>query len=85
MIIVRFIDFLRRHLKAVVIFSLCLLVLLAVGDWLLVGKERVHTAAERWFGFWSAFGFFSCTALIFVSKWFGQLGIVKPEDYYGDD
>jgi hypothetical protein len=85
MIIVRLIDFLRRHLKAVVIFSLGLLVLLVVGDWLLVGKEPAHTAVEHWFGFWSAFGFLSCVAIIFVSKWFGHLGIMKPEDYYGDD
>jgi vacuolar-type H+-ATPase subunit I/STV1 len=85
MIIVRLIDFLRRRLKPVILLSLGLLALLVAGDWLLVGKEHAHTAAEHWFGFWSAFGFFSCVAIIFVSKWFGHLGIMKPEDYYGDD
>jgi hypothetical protein len=85
MIIVRFIDFLRKHLKVTLLVSLGLLALLVVGDWLLVGKESAHTRAEHWIGFWSAFGFLSCMAIIFVSKWFGHLGIMKPEDYYGDD
>jgi hypothetical protein len=85
MIIVRLIDFLRKHLKVVVLLSLGLLALLVVVDWLLVGKELAHTAAEHWFGFWSAFGFLSCVSIIFVSKWFGNLGIMKPEDYYGND
>jgi hypothetical protein len=85
MIIVRVIDFLRKRLKAVILLSLGLLAILVVGDWLLVGKEHAHTPVERWFGFWSVFGFVSCVAIIFVSKWFGHLGIMKPEDYYGDE
>jgi hypothetical protein len=85
MIIVRVIDLLRKRLKAVILTSSGLLALLVVGDWLLVGKEHAHTPVEHWFGFWSAFGFFACVAIIFVSKWFGHLGIMKSEDYYGDD
>jgi hypothetical protein len=85
MIIIRLVDFLRRHLKALVWLCWGLLALLTVGDWLLVGKEHTHTAAERWFGFWSVFGFVSCIAIIFISKWYGHLGIMKREDYYGDD
>lgn len=85
MIIVRLIEFLRSRRKWVIRLGLGLLALLVVGDWLLVGSEHAHTAAERRFGFWSLFGFVSCVAIIFISKWYGHLGIVKREDYYGDD
>ncbi len=85
MIIVRLIDLLRSRLKWVVRLSLGLLALLVLGDWLLVGREHAHTAAEHWFGFWSLFGFLSCVAIIFVSKWYGHLGIMRREDYYGDE
>jgi short subunit fatty acids transporter len=85
MIIIRLIDFLRSHLKSLVIFCICVLVLLVVGDWLLVDKKSTHTVLEHFFGFWSLFGFLSCVVIIIVSKWFGHLGIMKPEDYYGND
>ncbi len=35
--------------------------------------------------FWSVFGFVSCVAIIFISKWYGHLGIMTREDYYDDD
>jgi len=82
MIIIRLIDFLRNHLRSLVIFCVSALVLLVVGDWLLVDKAAAHTAPEQLFGFWALFGFLSCIAIIFLSKWFGHLGIMKPEDYY---
>ena len=85
MIVVRIVDFLQRHLKTVTRLCCGLLALLVVGDWFLVDKEHAHTTVERWFGFWSVFGFVSCIAIIFVSKWYGHLGIMKREDYYGDD
>jgi hypothetical protein len=85
MIIVRLIEFLRRHLKAVVRFCWLLLALLVLSDWFLVGTEQAHTTMERLFGFWSLFGFVSCVVIIFFSKWYGHLGIMKREDYYGDD
>lgn len=85
MIIVRLVDFLQRHLKTVTRLCCGLLALLIVGDWFLVGKEHAHTTVEHWFGFWSVFGFVSCIAIIFISKWYGHLGIMKREDYYGDD
>jgi hypothetical protein len=85
MIIVRLIDFLRSRLKTLIICCSCVLVLLTVGDWLLVDKRVAHTTAEHFFGFWSLFGFVSCVVIIFVSKWLGHMGIMKPEDYYGDD
>lgn len=85
MIIVRLIEFLRNRLRMVIGACLGLLALLVAGDWLLVGKEHAHTVAERWPGFWSLFGFAACVAIIFVSKWYGHLGIMKREDYYGDE
>jgi hypothetical protein len=49
-----------------------------------VDKEHAHTAPEHWPGFWSVFGFLACTAIIFVSKWFGHAGIMQREDYYDE-
>jgi len=82
--IIALIDFLRNHLKAVIIVCCVMLALLVVGDWLFVDKEHAHTKAEHIPGFWSAFGFIACLLIIFVSKWFGHLGIMKREDYYGE-
>ena len=85
MIIVALIEFFRKHLKTVIWVCGVLLALLVIGDWLFVDKEHAHTKAEHIFGFWSAFGFIACLLIIFVSKWYGHLGIMKEEDYYGDD
>jgi hypothetical protein len=86
MILVQLIEFLRRHLKRVVWSCYGLLALLVAIDALpfLVDKEHAHTAAERWPGFWSLFGFLACTAIIFLSKWYGHAGIMKREDYYDE-
>ena len=78
MIIVRLIEFLRSHIRILMVLCASVLLLLVLGDWLLVNKEHAHTATEHWFGFWAVFGFLSCVAIIFLSKWFGHLGIMKP-------
>ncbi len=80
--IVRMIDYLRDRLKRVIFFSLIVLLLLVVGDFLFISKEHAHTAAEHFPGFWSAFGFVACVLIIIVSKWYGHLGIMTREDYY---
>ncbi len=84
MIIVALIEFLQKHLKAVLWLCAVILALLVVGDFFLVDKEHAHTAPEHWFGFWSAFGFIACLLIIFVSKWFGHRGIMTREDYYDE-
>jgi hypothetical protein len=83
--IVALIDFLRDHLKVVIWVSCVVLALLVVGDCLFVDKEHAHTKAEHYPGFWAVFGFVACVLIIFVSKWFGHRGIMKREDYYGDE
>ncbi len=83
--IIALIDFLRAHLKAVIVIGCVGLALLVVGDALFVDKEHTHTKAEHYIGFWAAFGFVACVLIIFVSKWFGHRGIMKREDYYGDE
>ena len=85
MIIIKVIEFLRRHLKLVIRLSLAALVLLVLWDLLCVDKEHAHTRPEHWFAFWSVFGFVACVLIIFVSKWYGHRGIMRSEDYYGDE
>jgi drug/metabolite transporter (DMT)-like permease len=84
MMIVALIEFLQKHLKAVLWLCAAILALLVIGDYFLVDKEHAHTAPEHWFGFWSAFGFIACLLIIFVSKWFGHRGIMTREDYYDE-
>lgn len=86
MILVRFIEFLRTRLKAVVRVCYGVLALLVVIDALpfLVDKEHAHTRAEHLPGFWSLFGFIACTLIIFLSKWYGHTGIMTREDYYDE-
>ena len=86
MILIRLIEFLRRRLKTVVWVCYGVLALLVVMDALpfVVDKEHAHTGAEHLPGFWSVFGFVSCTLIIILSKWYGHAGIMKREDYYDD-
>lgn len=83
--LVALIEFLRKHVRQVRIVSLCFLLLLVACDWLFVDKSHAHTGAEGYFGFWAIFGFVSCVAIIFISKWYGHLGIMTREDYYDDE
>ena len=84
--LLRLIEFLRRHLRTVVIASLALLVVLVATDAIpaLVHKEHAHTKAEHIPGFWAAFGFIACVLIIVVSKAFGKAGILTREDYYDE-
>lgn len=85
--LVRFIEFLRYRLRAVVGIGCGLLAGLVVLDALpfVVDKEHAHTRAEQMPGFWAVFGFVGCVVLIIVSKWFGHAGIMQREDYYDDE
>lgn len=84
--LVKFIEFLRQHLKTVVRLALAGLVLLVIADaipgW--VDKEHAHTATERLPAFWAVFGFIGCVVIILVSKAFGHAGIMQREDYYDE-
>jgi len=76
------IEFLRHRLKRVILVCCVILFLLVGFDALLLDKGKAHTATEHLPGFWAVFGFVSCVVIIFVSKWFGKLGITRREDYY---
>lgn len=82
--IVRMIDFLRDRLKLVIRLCCGLLGLLVVWDALLLDKSYAHTAAEKLPGFWALFGFVACVLIIFISKWYGHLGIMTRENYYDE-
>lgn len=82
------IEFLRRHLRAVVRLAAIVLGALVILDAIpgLIDKQgKAHTWAEaHWPGFWAWFGFLGCVALILLSKAFGHLGIMTREDYYDE-
>lgn len=52
----------------------------------LVAEQFAHSDHDYWFsgipGFWVAFGFAGCVAIIVVSKWYGKHGVQRDEDYY---
>ena len=80
--ILKMIQYLRNRLKRVIQVCFLILALLVGFDALLLDKAKAHTAAENMWGFWALFGVVSCVVIIFVSKWFGKLGITRREDYY---
>jgi hypothetical protein len=80
--ILKMIQYLRNRLKRVIQVCCLILALLVGFDALLLDKAKAHTPAEHLPGFWAVFGFVSCVVIIFVSKWFGKLGITRQEDYY---
>jgi hypothetical protein len=44
--------------------------------------EHAHFAFEDWPAFGSIYGFFSCVAIILVSKLLGKLWLMRPDNYY---
>lgn len=82
--LVKFIEFLRNRLKAVIWGCVGVLAVLVLLDVLLVDKGDAHTPVEHVWGFWAIFGFLGCAILIIVSKWFGHAGIMQKEDYYDE-
>lgn len=84
--LVQFIEFLRKRLKTVVWICYGVLALVVLLDAIpaIVDKHHAHTNIEHFPGFWAAFGFVACVAIIIVSKWFGHAGIMTREDYYDE-
>lgn len=83
--LLKLIDYLRDRLKTVVRICYVVLALLVVIDATpLIDKHHAHTAMEHLPGFWSVFGFVACVLIIFISKWYGHLGIMTREDYYDE-
>ncbi len=86
--IVQFIDFFRNRMKMTIRLCYGVLLFWVIFD-ILLGfageKEHAHTWVEVYFpGWWALFGFVSCTLIIYISKWFGHLGIMTREDYYDE-
>ena len=83
--IVSMIDYLRDRLKYVNRICYVLLAFTAVtGSLITWGNHHAHTQIEQYPFFWSAFGFFSCTIIIIVSKWFGHSGVMVKEEFYDE-
>ncbi|AMY06940.1 hypothetical protein LuPra_00104 [Luteitalea pratensis] len=53
----------------------------AIAPWILY-DEHAHFAFEDWPAFGSVYGFFSCVAIILVSKFLGKHWLMRPEDSY---
>ena len=44
--------------------------------------EHAHFAFEDWPAFGAIYGFFSCVAIILVSKLLGKHWLMRPDNYY---
>jgi TRAP-type mannitol/chloroaromatic compound transport system permease small subunit len=86
MSLVKLIEFLRARLPSVIRWCIAALVLLVVIDAIpaIVDKQSAHSSAERLPAFWGIFGFIACVAIVYVSKFYGSLGINRKEDYYDE-
>jgi hypothetical protein len=86
MTLAQILEALHQRWSLLVKLFILVLALLVVVDAIpaLVDKEKAHTTAERLPGFWSVYGFFSCVLIVYVSKWFGDIGIMRREDFYDD-
>jgi hypothetical protein len=79
--ILDFIEFIRSRSGTMIKVLFGVLASLVVID-AFVDKHHAHTVVEHIPGFWAVFGFFACSILILVAKWFGRQGIETRENYY---
>ena len=49
-----------------------------------IPRNKVHFFGDSIPGFWALFGLIACILIIILSKWIGNLGLLKDENYYGD-
>lgn len=70
------------NLRAAFRSSLLLIILAEVLAVYYLGLGHPYFSFEKIPAFGSLYGFFSCVAIIFVSKFLGGLFISKKEDYY---
>ncbi|MBI4979422.1 MAG: hypothetical protein HZC28_18240 [Spirochaetes bacterium] len=80
-IIVRIIDAMRRHMRAVIVTS-CIVMAALIVLGIFVDKAHAHTEIEKLPAFWAVFGLAACIVIIVVSKLLGRIGVSKREDYY---
>ncbi len=62
------------------VFALILLATVAAQWWVHV---HAYFRADGWFGFYAAYGFLSCVAMVLFAKVLGLL-LKRPDDYYGE-
>ncbi len=77
--LVDIIEVLRKKVVKKIAYGV--LALLVVVDFI-VPRHEIHFFGDRIPGFWSLFGLIACILIIVISKWIGNHGIMKDEDYY---
>ncbi len=80
---IRFIDYLREHIRLVTWTCYGLLLLVVVFACAVERGHHAHTWVEQKIPFfWSVFGFCAAAAIIAIARWLGRSGIQAREDYY---
>ncbi len=69
-----------RNIRRLRIAFYGVLVLLVLPDFF-IHKHTLFSPVEAWPGFYAAFGFIACVAIIIISKLLGYL-LKRKEDYY---
>jgi len=69
-----------RNIRRLRIAFYAVLVLLVLPDFF-IHKHTLFSPVEAWPGFYAAFGFIACVAIIIISKLLGYL-LKRKEDYY---
>ncbi len=47
-----------------------------------VGHPHIHFWGDKIPGFYALYGFIACYLILVVSKWIGQVWLLRSEDYY---
>jgi hypothetical protein len=75
----RWLDFPKNVDKFVYgLYAICAIV---AGLDLFHYKHHLHFAFERWFGFYSLYGFIACVGLVLAAKQLRKV-VMRDEDYY---
>lgn len=70
----------EKNIKTIKVWFYAVLILLVILD--LFVEKHPHYGWEKLFGSYPLYGFFSCVAIVIVSKLLGKFWLQRDEDYY---